>query len=284
MLEKPKEAALTGCRVLDCSREIGALCVRTLAAMGAEVTSINPDADPAHFLHHLKHADVLVDACPPGYLDGRAMGYKDIFKSNPRLVAAAITPFGQNGPYKDLPASDLTLQAQGGWLYVTGTPDKPIKMYGAQAYKTASLFAANGILLALWDRHQTGRGRFIDISILECVAATLDHVLVRYFYEDIVSVRQGGRAWNNAFDIFPCADGFILLSIHRQWDSLVELLAADGLAEDLVDVKWRDREERNKNIGHITEVLGRWTKQRKAAQLMEQGQLMHFPWAAVKNG
>ena len=88
-------------------------------------------------------------------------------------------------------------------MSVTGEPDAPLKLYGNQAYHTASLFAANGILLALWQRHATGRGQYIDISIMECVAATLDHVLVRYFYEGIVSGRQGSRHWNNAFRDFP---------------------------------------------------------------------------------
>jgi crotonobetainyl-CoA:carnitine CoA-transferase CaiB-like acyl-CoA transferase len=106
----------------------------------------------------------------------------------------SITPFGQTGPYKDLKADDLTLQAMGGWLSVTGTPENPIKLYGNQACNTASLFAANGVLLALYRRHETDKGQYIDVSMMECVAAVLDHVLVRYFYEGIISGRQGSRA------------------------------------------------------------------------------------------
>ena len=194
---------------------------------------------------------------------------------------AAITPFGQTSPYKDYKASDLTLQAMGGWMSVTGKPDKPLKLYGSQAYNTASLFAVNGILLALWQRHDTGRGQYIDISVMECVAATLDQVLVRYFYEDIVSGRQGSRHWNNAFEIFRCRDGYILLSLHLQWETLVEWLAAEGMADDLVAERWLDRDERNRHIEHIVEVLGRWTLTHGVKELVEKGQLMHFPWAEV---
>jgi crotonobetainyl-CoA:carnitine CoA-transferase CaiB-like acyl-CoA transferase len=194
----------------------------------------------------------------------------------------SITPFGQDGPYKDFKASDFTLQAMGGWMSVTGTPDKPLKLYGDQAYNTAGLFAANGALLALWARNDTGRGQHVDISILECVAASLDQVLVRYFYDGIVSRRQGSRHWNNAFEVFQAKDGYVLLSLQLHWETLVELLAAEGMAEDLTEKRWLEREERHKNIGHIIEVLGKWAKRHTAAELEATGQLMHFPWAVVR--
>jgi crotonobetainyl-CoA:carnitine CoA-transferase CaiB-like acyl-CoA transferase len=275
---------LSGCLVLDLTDEKGAFCVKMLAGMGAEVVRVNPEHEPDRFLELLKRADIFIETSPPGYLASLGMGYQDLSKANPRLIMISITPFGQNGPYKDYNASDITLQALGGWLSVTGEPEMPLKLYGNQAYHTASLFAANAILLALWNRHETGCGQYIDISMLECVVSTLDHVLVRYFYEDIVSGRQGSRHWNNSFDILPCVDGYILISIHRQWETLVELMASESMAEDLSDVKFHDREERNRNIDHILEVMQQWTLRHKTAELEELGQLMHFPWAAVKNG
>lgn len=265
------------------------LCSRLLSGMGADIIrlELKEEAERDRLQELIKKADVLVETFPPGYLMSLGLGYKALSKINPGLVMASITPFGQSGPYKDHKANDLTLQALGGWLSVTGDSQTPLNLYGSQAYNTASLFAANGVLLALWRRHETGRGQFIDISMLECVAATLDHVLVRYFYEGIVSGRQGSRHWNNAFNIFPCMDGYILLSIHRQWETLVEWLASEGMAEDLTNEKWQDREERNRGIDHIIEVLARWTLKHKAGELAEKGQLMHFPWAEVakvKNG
>jgi len=113
------------------------------------------------------------------------------------------------------------------------------------------------------------------------VAATLDHVLARYFYEGVVAKRQGSLYWNNAFRIFPCRNGYILLSLFQQWETLVEWLDAEGMAEDLTDKKWLDGEKRLKQLDHIIKVLERWTKSHNVAELMEQGQLMHFPWAEV---
>ncbi len=248
--------------------------------MGAEVVRAGRET----LRETVATADVLLESFPPGYLPSLSLGYPDLSRLNPRLVMASITPFGQEGPYKDFKASDLTLQALGGWMSVTGKPDAPLKLYGNQAYHAASLFAVNGILLALWQRHATGRGQYLDISIMECVAATLDFVLPRYFYNASVSRRQGSLHWNNAFRVFACKDGYILLSLHQNWETLVEWLASEGRASDLTDVKWRDREERDRHIAHIIDVLEDWTLGHEVGELVEQGQLMHFPWAEVKDG
>jgi crotonobetainyl-CoA:carnitine CoA-transferase CaiB-like acyl-CoA transferase len=281
MYEKPEDTILAGYSVLDLTDAKGLLCVRLLACMGAEVVRINPENEPRNFRDLVKQADILIESFPPGHMGSLGLGYEDLQEINPRLIMASITPFGQSGPYKDYKACDLTLQALGGWLSVTGEPQMPLKLFGNQSYHTASLFAANGILLALWSRHDTGKGQHIDIAIMECVAATLDHVLVRYFYEGIVSGRQDSRHWNNAFEIFRCRDGYILLSLHQQWETLVAWLVSEGMAEDLTDEKFRDREERNRNIDHIIEVLERWTLSHSVAELEEKGQLMRFPWAEV---
>jgi crotonobetainyl-CoA:carnitine CoA-transferase CaiB-like acyl-CoA transferase len=277
-------AVLSGYLILDFSNESASLCIKTLADMGAEVVRVDPEKEPVRFRELLKQADVLIETTPPGLMASLGFGYPELSNINPRLIIVSITPFGQRGPYKDLKASDLTLQALGGWLSVTGRPAQPLKLYGPQAYNTASLFAVNSVLLAVFHRHETGKGQYIDVSIMESVAATLDHVLVRYLYQGEVAGRRGSQNWNNAFDVFPCADGYVLLSIHRQWETLVELMASEGMADDLTGDKWLDRDYRDRNIGHVIEVIGRWAKRHKAGELEELGQLMHFPWAAVKNG
>jgi crotonobetainyl-CoA:carnitine CoA-transferase CaiB-like acyl-CoA transferase len=275
---------LFGRLILDYTNVSSSLWVKTMAGMGAEVVRVDPEKEPERFRELIKQADILIETAPPGFMASMGMDYAALSKINPRLIMVAITPFGQTGLYKDLKASDLTLQTLGGWLSVTGRPERPLKLYGLQAYNTASLFAVNAVLLALFHRHETGKGQYIDVSIFECVTSTLDHVLVRHFYEAVVAGRGGSRHWNNAFDIFPCADGYILMSIHRQWETLIELMASEGMAEDLADVKWLDRDYRNRNIEHIIEVIRRWTLKHKAGELEELGQLMHFPWAEVKNG
>jgi len=284
MYDKPRDVTLTDYSVLDLTDEKGSLCVKLLAGMGAEIIRLNLEkrSEQSRLRSLVKKADVLIETFQPGYLASLGLGYKDLAKINPRLIMVSITHFGQSGPYRDLKSSDLINQALGGWLSVTGEVAKPLKLCEEQSYNTASLFAVNGILLALQQRHDTGEGQYIDISIMECVTATFDHVLPRYFYDGVVAERQGSRHWNNAFDILPCRDGYILISLHQHWDTLVEWLASEGMAEDLTDARWRDREERNRNIEHILKVLGKWTSSHRVDELVEKGQLMRFPWAGVK--
>ncbi|MFH1646102.1 MAG: CoA transferase [Chloroflexota bacterium] len=301
--------ALSGYRVLDLTDEKGMLGARLLADMDAEVIRIEkPGVDSSRngaefaylnagkrsvsldlekeegrelFKKLVTTADVLIETSPPGYLGSLGLDYAKLSEINPGLVMASITDFGQDGPYRDYKSSDLVVGALGGWLSVCGEPDAPLQPYGNQACRTASLFAANAVLLALWHRHATGRGQYIDISVMECVVATLDHVLPRYFSEGVVSRRQGSRHWNDAFRIFRCQDGYILVSLFQHWETLVEWLDSEGMAEDLTDAKWLEREERLRGADHIAEVLARWTSGHTAAELVEKGQLMRFPWAKV---
>jgi benzylsuccinate CoA-transferase BbsE subunit len=274
-----RQGALAGYRVLDLTDDKGMLCPRLLADMGAEVVRVKK---PAALKRLIKTADVLIESFSPGYLPSLGLGYDQLSQINPRLVMASITPFGQSGPYRDYKSCDIVASALGGQMYVSGEPDSPpLKPFGNQSYYLASLFGAIGILLALWGRHTSGRGQHIDISLQEGVASALDHVLVRYFYQGVVAKRRGSLYWNDAFNIFPCKDGYILLSLFQQWETLVEWLVAEGMAEDLTHEKWRDRDYRFQHLDHIIEVLGRWTKNHSVAELVEKGQAMRFPWAEV---
>jgi len=298
-------SALSGYRVLDLTDEKARLCSRFLADMGAEVIRIEKPGTPPPFHWEdlgrqsitldieikagqelfkrlVDTADVLVESRPPAYLEKLGIGYSQLAQINPHLIMASITPFGQDGPYRDYKSCDLVASALGGQLYVTGEPEKPpLKPFGNQSYYLASLFGAIGVMLALWSRHSSGKGQHIDISLQECVAAALDHVLVRYFYEDTVARRQGSLHWNNAFRVFPAKDGYVLLSLFYQWPTLVEWLDSEGMAEDLGDEKWRDRDYRLRHLDHIIEVLERWTKSHSKAELVAKAQLMRFPWAEV---
>jgi benzylsuccinate CoA-transferase BbsE subunit len=292
-------------RVLDLTDDKGRLCSRLLADTGAEVIRIEKPGQNAEFHWEdrgksrvtldieseqgqklfrrlLETADVLVESHPPGYLDNLGLGYSELSKTNPRLIVASITPFGQAGPYSGYKSSDIVAGAMGGQLYVTGEPEEPpLKMFGSQSYYLASLFAAIGVMLALWHRRSSGKGQHIDISLQECAAAALDHVLVRYLYQGEVAGRRGSLHWNGAFRVFPAQDGYVLLSIFYQWETLVEWLDSEGMASDLTDKKWLDRDYRREHIDHVIEVLEGWTKGHTVAEMVEKGQLMHFPWAEV---
>lgn len=227
-------------------------------------------------------ADVAVETFPPGYLDKLGLGYEYLNKANPGLIMASVTGFGQNGPYQEYQSSDIVASALGGQMHVCGNPDSPpLKPYGQQAYYLASLFTAIGILLALRRRKHSGRGQHIDISLQEAVTASLEHVIVRYFYEGIISRRQGSLHWNNSFCLLPCQDGWITLSPLMQWETLVELLDGEGVAADLKEDKWQDEDYRLQHLDHIIQTLKQWTSTHTTTELFELGQLMRLPWAPV---
>lgn len=302
-------SSLSGYCVLDLTDEKGMFCAKLLSDMGADVIRVEKPGSGDRqsplfcylnagkrsitlnledqtgrdvFKHLIKTAHVVLESGAPGYMDSLRLSYSELSHVNPGVVMASISDFGQSGPYKNYKSCDLVVAALGGQMYVSGESGTSLlKPFGPQAYYTACLFAANGVLLALWEGHKTGMGQHIDVSAMECVAATLDHVLVRYFHEGVVAERQGSQYWNNAFRIFPCQDGYILLSLFYHWATLVEWLEAEGMADDLTDKKWLNREECNQHLDHIIEVLTKWTKSHTVAELVEKGQLMRFPWAGV---
>ncbi|RJQ59900.1 MAG: CoA transferase [Desulfobacteraceae bacterium] len=234
------------------------------------------------FSRLVEKADVVVESFPPGYLGELGLGFEVLNGTNPKLILISVTGFGQNGPRSRFKSSDIVASAFGGQMYVSGfasTP--PLKPFGEQSCYAASLFGAIGVLLALKKRIRTGKGEHVDISMQESVVSTLEHVWVRYFYEGIIAKRLGGMHWNNNFLIFRCKDGHILISLLQQWDTLVEWMASEEMAEDLMDDRWKDEKYRQRNLYHVIEVIQRWASNHTAEELFEQGQRMRFPWAPV---
>jgi benzylsuccinate CoA-transferase BbsE subunit len=232
----------------------------------------------------IAQADVLIESFAPGYLETIGLHYTVLHDINPRIVMASVTGFGQNGPYSCYKSCDLVSSAMGGQMSVCGIPEGyPLKLYGHQSFYIASLFSAVGILIALLQRRTTGYGQWLDLSTHEAVTSTLEHVMMRYFNDGVVPVRSGNVYWNGSASVLPCKDGFIFLTFGREWDTLVELLESENMAEDLTKEKWKEEEYRTTRIAHILEVLEKWTSTHTVAELFETGQLMRFPWAPVNS-
>ncbi len=230
----------------------------------------------------LQKTDVVVEAFPPGYLEELGLGFEVISEINPKGILVSVTPFGQRGPRSQYKSCDLVASAFGGQMYVSGSPaTPPLKPFGEQSYYTASLYGAIAILLGLRRRSHTGKGEHIDISLQEAAVSTLEHVMVRYFYGKEISRRQGGLHWNHSFCILPCKDGYILITLFQQWETMVEWMESEGMAEDLKDEQYREEQYRLRHSTHIIEVLKRWTQTHTTRELFELGQLMSFPWAPV---
>lgn len=245
---------------------------------------LESEKDRGIFRSLASKADVVVATFPPEYLRKIGLHFDALSEENPGLIFASVTDFGETGPYKDYKSCDIVASALGGQMHVCGLPShSPLKPYGQQSYYAASLFAAVGILIALLERHNSGRGQHIDISLQEAVTATLEHVMVRYFYEKVIATRQGNIHWTNLACLLPCKDGYIFITFGREWETLINLLDSEAMAGDLTEQKWYDENYRRQHVSHIVQMLTRWTRTHTTGELFELGQLMHFPWAPVSS-
>ncbi len=122
----------------------------------------------------IERSDVLLESFTPGTMDKLGLGYEQISKLNPRIIYCSISGFGQKGPYRQLPGYDVVAQAMCGIMMCTGMPGGPPVRIGASWIDMgAGMFTVIGVLKAIIDRQQTGRGKHIDVSLMD-TASILD--------------------------------------------------------------------------------------------------------------
>ena len=234
------------------------------------------------FCRLVKDQHAVIESFPPGYLDKIGLGFRELSNINPRLIMVSVTGFGQDGDLGGHKSSDLVAAATGGQVYVSGSPETPpLQPFGGQPYYIASLYAAIGLLLAVRKAARGNKGARVDISLQEATAATLDHVLTRYFAENVVTTRQGGQHWSDAFGVLPAKDGHLLLSPFIAWPTVTGWLAADGGQGDLQAAEWDRPEYRQTHAGPVYERMAAWSKNHPKNELFQTAQLMRLPWAPV---
>ena len=155
-------------------------------------------------------ADVLVESFRPGVADRLGFGADVVRARNPRIVYCSISAFGQNGPYRDVPAHDLAIEALSGVVSVNlGTDDQPAMPGIPAADMAASLMGLSAILMALLRRTTTGRGDRIDLAMHDALVAWLPNVLGPVFVEKRAPVPKAERTWG----------GSAFYQIYRTWCS-----------------------------------------------------------------
>lgn len=159
-------------------------------------------------------AHFVIESARPGEMAALGLGYDRLAAINPAIIVVSITPFGQTGPYADYVASDLVGMGLGGFMYVTGDPDRPpVRVGFPHFYLHGSAVAATGAMIAHSQRVLTGRGQHVDVSCQESVARALANSLAAYAMENAVIVRQGSYRQTGAGTFmritWPCKDGFV---------------------------------------------------------------------------
>lgn len=239
-------------------------------------------ADRARFLALVATSDVVIDTSAPGSRDAHGLSHAALVDRQPGITLVSVTPFGQTGPYRSFRASDLVAQALGGMVYTNGFPDEPpLQGLGLQAYHSASTQAAIAIVLALLVRQRTGLGQWIDVSIQESVAASLEHASSRFREDGTIVERQGSLHWTGDFRAVRCRDGYALQSALCDWTTLLEWVKADGQAQDLGAPAWEDVRHRRANCRHLFDVLDAWASEQSVDTLVEAAQLRRIPCAPL---
>ncbi len=141
-------------------------------------------------------ADVVVQNLAPGAAQRLGLGWEALSRRKPSLVLCDISGYGNDGPYRDKKAYDLLIQAEAGFVGVTGTPDEGVKAGISIADIAAGMYAYSGILAALIERARTGRGRHIDLSMLEAMAEWMGYPLY-YAFEGAPPPRAGASHSNH---------------------------------------------------------------------------------------
>ncbi|HKN97959.1 MAG TPA: CoA transferase [Pseudonocardiaceae bacterium] len=269
------EGTLGGLRVLDLSRILsGPFCTMVLSDLGADVIKVENTQDgddtrawgppfqgddAAYFLSVNRNkrgisvdlkdpecqelvarlaatADVVVENFRPGTAARLGLGYEQVREDNPAVVYASISGYGQTGPYSPEPGYDAIAQALSGVMSVTGEADGPPVRFGVSgADLAAGMWAAIGILAALQERQRTGRGQWVDVSLLDGQIAWLAYVAGGYFATGEVPARYGSAHPTIVpYQAFPTSDGHIMVAAGNDtlWRRFAAAIGIGDLAQD----------------------------------------------------
>jgi benzylsuccinate CoA-transferase BbsE subunit len=233
------------------------------------------------------NADVIVETFKPGYLDERGIGYRALRGVNPRIIVTSITPFGQVGPYRDYPATDLTALALGGVLLECGWPDRPPVTLGAlQAYHQVGGQAATGTLVAVLARDSTSTGQHVDVSIQASMPVCLLTRIPTFLTTGEFEGRGGDIHRSSINGVFPCRDGYVDIRFRPRagrWQRVVQWIDSAGMAQDLTDEKYIEFKYRSvpENAQHIDEVFREFFMTMGKEELMDQAQRNGFEVGAI---
>jgi CoA:oxalate CoA-transferase len=263
-------------RVLDVSRLLsGPYCTMLLADLGADVLKVEypRGGDPARtlepfvgddsafflsvnrgkksitldlgtqtgkdlFLRLLRQCDVLVENFVPGTMARFGLDYESVKDVNPRLVYASISGFGQDGPEADRPALDIIVQAMGGIMSITGEPDGHVVRPGPSlGDSVAGTFAALSIVSALYQRHETGKGQYVDMAMLDCQVTLMENAFARYFATGVPPGPLGTRHPSAVpFQVFNAKDGQFVIALltndKATWHRFCETIGRPDLGAD----------------------------------------------------
>jgi formyl-CoA transferase len=219
----------------------------------------------------VKDADVLIENFRPGAMEGWGLGPDELLALNPKLIMLRISGYGQTGPYRDKPGFGVVAEAMSGLRHLTAEPGRvPVRVGVSIGDTLASLHGVIGILLALHERHTSGKGQVIDVALYEAVFNCMESLLPEFSAFGAVREAAGsalpGIAPSNAY---KCQDGGYVL-IAGNGDSIFKRLMHTMGRDDLgLDADLADNAGRVKRVEEIDAAIGAWTAILSVAQVLE---------------
>jgi crotonobetainyl-CoA:carnitine CoA-transferase CaiB-like acyl-CoA transferase len=315
-------APLEGIRILDLTRVVaGPYCTMMLGDMGAEVLKIEePEhgddtrgwgpyingqgsfylalnrskksvaidlktTDGAQALRRLiATADVLIENFRPGSLARLGFGYDDVAVMNPRLIYCSITGYGQTGPHAQLPGYDAVIQGEAGIMDVTGFPDGPPTRVGvAITDYLAGLYASQGILLALHERHSSGRGQHVDIALFDAMLSVLRLPHSMFVATGDTPTRVGNDHLSIApYEPLHVKDGLVIVAVAnpRLWVRFCEAIGRNDLRDD---PRFRTNADRMQHRAELKDALECEFATMSAEELAAKLEAHQVPYGRVRN-
>ncbi|WP_176560900.1 CaiB/BaiF CoA transferase family protein [Mycobacterium neglectum] len=210
----------------------------------------------------IESADVLVHNLRAGALDKLGFGYEAVHALAPRLIYCSMTAFGDSGPMSARPGYDPLMQAYAGLMSITGErtvegepPRPPIRVGTSINDMGMGMWGAIGILGALMNRRDTGRGQLVETSLLETAISWIPYQLQAYMASGTLPHRHGsGTSMNAPYEALPASDGYIMIAAGNNplWEKLCHAI---GRSELIADPRYRDNPDRVRNRAQLAEDL-----------------------------
>lgn len=231
-----------------------------------------------------KRSDIFFENYAPGVAGRLGIGYETLSGINPRLIYCSLSGYGQDGPYRDVKAYDLLIQGEGGIIATTGYPDKPARAGIAIADIASGMYAAIGILLALYQREKTGAGQLIDVSMLDSIVSWLGYFPHHFWHAGEEPARVGMRHhYVTPYGPYLAGDGqYVNLAVASAADWEVFCRKVIEKPELLEDPRFATVEGRRRNRGELEEMIEKLFLEKDHKHWLERLKNAELPYGIVR--
>jgi crotonobetainyl-CoA:carnitine CoA-transferase CaiB-like acyl-CoA transferase len=231
-----------------------------------------------------KRSDIFFENYAPGVAGRLGFGYETLSGINPRLIYCSLSGYGQDGPYRDVKAYDLLIQGEGGIIATTGYPDKPARAGIAIADIASGMYAAIGILLALYQREKTGAGQLIDVSMFDSIVSWLGYFPHHFWHAGEEPARVGMRHhYVTPYGPYLASDGqYVNLAVASASDWEVFCRKVIERPELLGDSRFATVEGRRKNRAELEEAIEKLFLEKDHKYWLEQLKNAELPYGIVR--